>query len=73
MTDSNAVQITEQRHVSQFNASGQVVRSTRVTIMVGQLGPFSHDFPVGEDSPPQIQTWIQNQKAAVVGLQNAIK
>jgi hypothetical protein len=70
--DNFKVTIVGDQHVSYFNPQGQVVRMTRVTIMVGPFGPFTHDFVPGQDSPAEIQTWIQNQKAAVVGLNNAV-
>lgn len=66
------VSITGNRHVTFFNPRGELVSVRRVTIFVGPYGPFTQDFAAGADSPAEIQTWIHNEKAAVVGLGNAV-
>jgi len=38
---------------------------TRVSIMVGDHGAFSKDFPAGEDTPETINAWKQQQANAV--------
>jgi hypothetical protein len=68
VTDPYAVSILT--YGDQLNATvgGHFSRSTRVRIMVGAYGPFSNDFPVGSNSPDQINAWIQQQVANVMSV-----
>lgn len=38
---------------------------TRVSILVGSFGPFTKDFPQGQDSPDEVNAWKLQQQQAV--------
>lgn len=53
------------RHVAHFLAGGKTVQITRVTIFVGNQGPFTQDFGPGQDYPDTIEA-IQQWKQQMV-------
>lgn len=48
-----------------FGPGGGPVKRTRVTYYIGAHGPFTKDYPEGQDSVNQIQTDIQAKLIAL--------
>ena len=48
-------------HVPFATSGGAIGQRTRLTIMIGEYGPFSRDFEPGEDSTEALNAWIQQQ------------
>jgi len=63
--DSFAVHVDKIAHVPSVDNNLRMVNVTRVTIHVGEHGPFTKDFPEGQDGPETINAW-KNQKALEV-------
>jgi hypothetical protein len=43
----------------------KITRWTRVTILVGDFGPFTKDFAQGQDTPDDINAWKLQQQQAI--------
>lgn len=62
------VKLVALNHVLSVGTDLRYMRVTRVSITVGQYGPFTKDFPEGQDSLEQIQQWKRDQLMAVQAL-----
>jgi len=67
MTDY-AVKLIRAEHVLSVDNQLRSVRVTRVTIQVGSLGTFSKDFPEGQDSAEQINTWKRETQQKLMDI-----
>lgn len=59
------------RNVTTFLSNGKYVVVTRVSIFVGDQGPFTQDFGPGtqyNDTPEAINQWQQNTKLKVMSI-----
>lgn len=71
MTNNYMVTVTEFKHYPVADpVTGKITSSTRVTIKVGDFGPFTKDFPAGQDSPETIQAWKVDQARQVAVVTN---
>lgn len=57
--------LTQYQHIAVPGNNGQLVKVTRVSVMIGSLGPFTADFAFGQDTPTQIKSWIMQQQENV--------
>jgi hypothetical protein len=51
------VTVQNVQHVPAMGSDLRLRQITRVSILVGSYGPFTKDFPPGQDSPDQINAW----------------
>jgi hypothetical protein len=51
------VKVQNVQHVPAVDSNLRLRQVTRVTITVGGYGPFTKDFPPGEDSVDAINAW----------------
>lgn len=51
-----------------FGAMGKVTQVKRVTIMIGDHGPFTKDFPIDAATTTAIKSWIDDQVAMLSDL-----
>lgn len=64
------VEVSAVKDVPVADRQGKFATVTRVTIMVGEHGPFTKDFPEGANSPEVINAWKQvkaNEVRAITG------
>jgi len=61
MQNDYTVKVISDQHVPQFTRAGKLETVRRVAIMVGQYGPYYHDFQPGQDTAVQVRQWIQQQ------------
>lgn len=65
MANDYTVKVISDQHVPQFTRAGTLANLRRVAIMVGQFGPYYHDFQQGQDTAIQVRQWIQQQQQDV--------
>lgn len=63
--DKFAITLISFLHIPQIGINNAIKNVTRVTILVGGYGPFSKDFPQGEDSIENINAWKMQQQQQV--------
>jgi len=51
-----------------FGANGKVTQVKRVTVSIGDHGPFTKDFPINEGTTAAIKSWIDGQVAQISEL-----
>jgi hypothetical protein len=56
------------QNTSQFGKGGAITQVERVTFYVGDHGPFSHDFPAGQDNTVAIRQYIDAKVSYINGL-----
>jgi hypothetical protein len=64
MTDL-PVRVISITHVPLVGSDLKITRWTRVTILVGDFGPFTKDFAQGQDTPDDINAWKLQQQQAI--------
>lgn len=70
MTDYTVTVLDYKHYPVADGITGNITSSTRVTIKVGNFGPFTKDFPAGQDSPEIIQAWKADQQRQVQVVTN---
>lgn len=67
---NNDVTVISIKQTPAVGADLKIRNVTRVSIMVGEHGTFTKDFPAGQDSPEIINAWKQQKKNEVNAILN---
>lgn len=63
-------QIVNVQALSRFNKLGTTDKVTHVTFFIGGFGPFSNDFPEGQDTPALINAYVDGKAAEMRQIVN---
>lgn len=55
-------------HVPIIGNDMRIIRATRVSILVGSFGPFTHDFTPPNDTQEDINAWKMQMAHTVQGV-----
>lgn len=68
--DDYTVKVVGFKEVPRVGSNLKVTNVTRVSITVGDHGPFTKDFEPGNDSPEVVNAWKQEQANKVRAITN---
>jgi hypothetical protein len=62
------IDVTSVLHTAVFHRDGSATPTVRFTYFVGKLGPFLHDWKVGDDTAENIDAFFQAEADKYIAL-----